>query len=48
MQNIYNSLSEAMYSVEDNAHELKNFAETVEFNEEELDEIEERLELIKK
>ena len=48
LQNIYNSLSEAMYSVEDNAHELKNFAETVEFNEEELDEIEERLELIKK
>lgn len=48
LQSIYNSLSEAMYSVEDNAHELKNFANNIEYDEEELNEIEERLELIKK
>lgn len=48
LQNIYNSLSEAMYSVEDNAHELKSFADNIEYDEEELNEIEERLELIKK
>ena len=48
LQNIYNSLSEAMYSIEDNAHELKNFAETVEYDEAELNEIEDRLELLQK
>ena len=35
-----------MYSLEDTAHEIKEFGETVEFDEQTLNEIEERLDLI--
>ena len=43
---VYDALQNAMYAVEDGAHELSSFGETVEFDPEELDELEERLELI--
>ncbi len=45
---IYNSLNDAMYSIEDNAHEIKEFAEGIEYNEETLNEIEERLDIYRK
>lgn len=48
LKNVYTALSEAMYSVEDAAHELKNFSETVEYNEEALNDTEERLDVISK
>ena len=40
------TLNEIMYSLEDTAHEIKEFGETVEFDEQTLNEIEERLDLI--
>lgn len=43
---LYNTLSEVMYTVEDAAHELKEISQTVEFDEQQLNEIEERLDLI--
>ena len=46
LQNAYNVLSEAMYTIQDTVHDLREFAETVEFDEGELNDIEERLSLI--
>ena len=48
LKNAYNTLSELMYSIEDVAHDLRSFADGIEFNEATLNEIEERLELISK
>lgn len=44
----YNELTSAMYSIEDAAHEIREFGENVEFDPQALDETQERLELIKK
>ena len=46
LKSIYDTLNEIMYSLEDMAHEIKEFGETVEFDEQTLNEIEERLDLI--
>ena len=46
LKSIYDTLNEIMYSLEDTAHEIKEFGETVEFDEQTLNEIEERLDLI--
>ena len=46
LKSIYDTLNEIMYSLEDTAHEIKEFGETVEFDEQTLNEIEERLALI--
>lgn len=46
LKSIYDTLNEIMYSLEDTAHEIKEFGETVEFDEQALNEIEERLDLI--
>lgn len=46
LKSIYDTLSEIMYSLEDTAHEIKEFGETVEFDEQTLNDIEERLDLI--
>ena len=46
LKSIYDTLNEIMYSLEDTAHEIKEFCETVEFDEQALNEIEERLDLI--
>lgn len=46
LKSIYDTLNEIMYSIEDTAHEIKEFGETVEFDEQTLNEIEERLDLI--
>ena len=46
LKSIYDTLNEIMYSLEDTAHEIKEFVETVEFDEQTLNEIEERLDLI--
>lgn len=48
LQNAYNTLSEIMYTIEDTAHELNEFADTVEYDEAVLNDIEERLNLISK
>lgn len=48
IKTVYDAISEAVYSVEDAAHELKSFGDTVEFDEGTLNEIEERLDLISK
>ncbi|MCC8159763.1 MAG: DNA repair protein RecN [Oscillospiraceae bacterium] len=45
---IYDSLSTIMYTLEDTAHELKEFGDSVEFDEQTLNDIEERLDLISK
>ncbi len=45
---IYEKLSDALYTVEDTASELRSFADRTEYDEERLDEISERLDLIKK
>lgn len=45
---LYQTLSELMYTVEDAAHELKEFSQTVEFDERQLNDLEERLDLIAK
>lgn len=46
VKSVYNMLREAAYSLEDAAHELKEFGDSVDFDESELNEIEERLDLI--
>lgn len=46
LKSIYDTLNEIMYSLEDTAHEIKEFGETVVFDEQTLNEIEERLDLI--
>lgn len=46
IKNAYDSISDAMYAIEDAAHELKSFGEDVYFDEQALDDIENRLELI--
>lgn len=43
---LYDSLSTIMYSLEDAAHELKEFGDGIEFDEQTLNDIEERLDLI--
>lgn len=44
----YNALSEAMYSMEDSAHTVRDFADGVEYDPKLLDEAEERLDLLGK
>ena len=46
IKEVYDSLSGVMYTMEDAAHELKGFGDSVEFDERELNDIEERLDLI--
>ncbi len=48
MKDAYETLSDAMYSIEDAAREVRDFGSSVEFDEQELDETEERLDLINK
>lgn len=48
LKNMYDSLNTIMYSLEDTAHEIKEFGDTVEFDEQTLNDIEERLDLISK
>ncbi len=43
---MYESLSSIMYSLEDTAHEIKEFGDGVEFDEQTLNDIEERLDMI--
>ncbi|MBQ3037544.1 MAG: DNA repair protein RecN [Clostridia bacterium] len=45
---IYQKLSEASYIIEDCAHELRAFSDKIEFDEQRLDEVNERLDLIKR
>ncbi len=45
---LYDSLSSAMYTIEDVSHEIKDHADSVEFDEAVLNDIEERLDLISK
>lgn len=44
----YDVISEAMYSIEDSAREVRDFADSVDFDPQALDEAEERLDLISK
>lgn len=46
IQSMRDTLSELMYTLEDTAHELKEFGDTVEFDEQTLNDIEERLDMI--
>lgn len=46
IQSMRDTLSELMYTLEDTAHELKEFSDTVEFDEQTLNDIEERLDMI--
>lgn len=46
IKSMHDTLSELMYTLEDTAHELKEFGDTVEFDEQTLNDIEERLDLI--
>ena len=46
IKEVYDTLSGVMYTMEDAAHELKEFGDGVEFDEQELNDIEERLDLI--
>lgn len=48
LRGICETLRSAMYSVEDSAHELASFRDSVEFDEETLNETEERLDIISK
>jgi len=48
LSSIYDTLSEAMYSIEDCAQEMNKFAESIDYDEETLNELEERLDLISK
>ncbi len=48
IKNAYEALTNAMYTVEDSARELHAFRNTVDFDEETLDNVEERLDLISK
>ncbi len=46
IQELYDNLCETMYAVEDAAHELKDFGDGIEYDEQTLNDIEERLEVI--
>lgn len=46
LKSMYDSLSGIMYTMEDTAHEIKEFGDGVEYDEQELNDIEERLDLI--
>ncbi len=48
LNEVYESLQSAMYSIEDAAHEIKEFGATVDFEPQTLDDIEERLDVISK
>lgn len=48
LNSIYEALSGVMYSIEDVAHEVKEFGDSVEFDEQALNDVEERLDLISK
>lgn len=48
LKNVYESISNAVYVIEDSAHELRSFRETIDFDEQTLDEVEERLRFISK
>lgn len=48
LENAYNSLSSAMYTIEDISHEILNFGENIEYDENVLNDIESRLDLISK
>lgn len=48
LNNVYDTLASAMYTVEDAAHEVRDFGSRVEFDEKALDDVEERLDLINK
>lgn len=46
LMSMYETLNTIMYSLEDTAHEIKEFGDGVEFDEQELNDIEERLDMI--
>lgn len=46
LNTLYEALSSLMYSLEDTAHEIKEFGDGVEFDEQTLNDIEERLDMI--
>lgn len=46
LQELYETLSGVMYTIEDAAHELKEFGDGIDYDEQELNDIEERLDLI--
>lgn len=48
LKSMYDALSTVMYSLEDVAHEIKDFGDTIEFDEQALNDVEERLDLISK
>lgn len=48
LKTVYDTITEAVYSLEDAAHELRSFGDGVDFDEAALNEIEERLDLISK
>lgn len=48
IKNAYDSVSDAMYAIEDASRELKNFGDDVYFDEKTLDDIENRLDVISK
>lgn len=48
LSSVYDTLLDAMYSIEDASHDMKNFAEGIEHDEKKLDELSERLDLIQK
>ena len=46
LKSMYDSLSTIMYTMEDTAHEIKEFGDSIEYDEQELNDIEERLDMI--
>ena len=48
LNEVYESMQSAMYSIEDAAHEIREFGSTVDFEPQTLDDIEERLDVISK
>lgn len=48
LNSAYEALSSAMYTIEDAAHEVRSFSDGIEFDEQALDEVHERLDLINK
>ncbi len=48
LDNAYNSLSSAMYTIEDISHEILNYGENIEYDENVLNDIQSRLDLISK
>ncbi|MCC8169973.1 MAG: DNA repair protein RecN, partial [Oscillospiraceae bacterium] len=48
VKTVYAAVSEAVYAIEDAAHELREFGDSVDFDEAALNDIEERLDLISK